>query len=150
MHSPIWQRFQVNHWILNTCLVVGVQSIYISYEVTDRVKNIYRQIVDCCEDVFIERQLCIWWFWRWCQVNHRVLNTCFIVRVKNIDIRDEVANRVTKYWSIFSWLLWRCLYLKISWSKLCLSLYLFCLMGLSCWYFHTIVSLFVIPWRNPD
>ena len=37
MHSLIWQRCQVNHWILDTCFFVGFQSLYINNEVTDRV-----------------------------------------------------------------------------------------------------------------
>ena len=35
-------------------------------------------ILDCCEDVFIERQLCVHQFWWRCQCNHWILNTYFV------------------------------------------------------------------------
>ena len=78
-------------------------------------------IVDCWEDVFIERQLWVNKFQQRCQVHCWIFNALSGVGVQSIYIVNEVTNTVTKWWHIFSWLLWRCLYWVISCSKSCLS-----------------------------
>ena len=85
--------------------------------------NVNRWIVDCWENTFIERQLYIHWFWRCCQVNHWILNTCYGIGIQTIYISDEVTNRVTKCWQIFIWFFWRFNYQRRSCRKLCLFLH---------------------------
>ena len=64
-------------------------------------------------------------FQRQCQVNHWILNTCYIVGVQSIYISNEVTDRVTKYWPLFSSLVGRCIYWVISYRKSCLYLHFY-------------------------